>query len=516
MATEAAKVDPSTTHLEEIRAEKYGVDQQALPMGSVKTTLFQVIFSAFVGLSGWMYNFDLASIISTVAKYNLLIIPKGFSGVVLLMQPYNRAFGSCSPVSDGRGGTVERCALSATQQSMISLAIIFIGIGAAIGGQVGHYLGRRGTIQLGSLIIAIGAGGMLGTAGNFTAYMACKCIQGVGLGHLLAAVPPYGVECVAPGKRGMLMATFNVGLGLGNIAAVAVCYGSSRYTTNLSWQTPIACQVPLAVVFGVGVQFFPESPRWLLTKGKEDAARRSFAKFYSQDPSSEAITTQLQETMRYLELERTLGATTKWTEIFHGTDLRRTLTSTLVGAGVALTGSKFLSTYAAIFLAGVGIKNPYIITLIFASCVCFGGILSPWILEYVGRRSNLLVGYGFMSICMLLIAIVGSALGQKNDTTQVVCIVFICFWGVSYGGFVGTSLTVTTSEMHAVRLRGYGQAFAIAVYEILSFGSSFSTPYMINAKYGNMGMNVGYFFGGKTRNNARTTNIDRTVLLTLV
>jgi hypothetical protein len=51
--------------------------------------------------------------------------------------------------------------------------------------------------------------------------------------------------------------------------------------------------------------------------------------------------------------------------------------------------------------------------------------------------------------------------------------------------------------MHAVRLRGYGQAFAIAVYEIFSFGSSFSTPYMINAKYGNMGMNVGYVFGGE-------------------
>lgn len=399
---------------------------------------------------------------------------------------------------DGKGGTVDRCALSATQQSLISLSIIFLAVGAAIGGQVGHFLGRRGTIQVGSLLIAIGSGGMLGTAGNFTAYMACKCIQGVGLGHLIAAVPPYGVECVAPGKRGILMATFNIGLGLGNMAAIAVCLASSHYTTNLSWQTPIACQVPLAVVFGVGVRYFPESPRWLLSKGKEDEARKSFAKFYSRDSSSPGIAAQVQEVQRYLDLEKTIGATASWTEIFHGIDLRRTLTSTLIATGVAVCGSKFFSTYAAIFLAGVGISNPYHITLSFASCVCFGGIISPFTLEYLGRRFNLLAGYAIMAKCMLIVAIVGSTLGQSNHTTKIVCVIFVCLWGVAYGGFIGTSLTVTTSEMHAVRLRGYGQAFAITVYEIFSFGSSFATPYMLNVSYGNMGMNVGYFFGGQS------------------
>jgi hypothetical protein len=380
---------------------------------------------------------------------------------------------------------------------MISLSIIFIGLGSALGGQVGHILGRRGTVQVGSLIVAIGAGGMLGTTGNFTAYMACKCIQAIGLGHLIAAVPPYGVECVAPGKRGMLMASFNIGLGLGNVVSAAVCLGSSRYTTNLSWQTPIICQVPLAVVFGLGVRFFPESPRWLLIKGREAEARKSFARFYSKAPESAEVTAQVRQTLYYLELEKSTGATTKWTEIFHGNDLRRTLCSTLIATGVAITGSKFFSTYAAIFLAGIGIKNPYHITLAVMSCACFGGFMSPFLLEFFGRRRNLLVGYAFMAVSMLIVAIVGSALGQTRSTTQLVCIIFTCFWFVSYGAFIGTSLTVTTSEMHAVRLRGYGQAFAIAVYEIFSFGSSFSTPYMINAKYGNMGMNVGYVFGGE-------------------
>jgi SP family sugar:H+ symporter-like MFS transporter len=413
------------------------------------------------------------------------------------MQPYNKAFGRCGPMPDGKGNNVYKCTLTATQQSLISLSIIFIALGSALGGHFGHHLGRRGTIQIGCLVIAIGAGGMLGTAGNFTAYMACKSIQGVGLGHLLAAVPPYGVECVAASKRGLLMATFNIGLGLGNMAAVAVCLGSSKFTTNVSWQTPIACQLPCALLLGIGVNFFPESPRWLLSKGKHDAARNSFAKFYSKAPESPEVSAQIQETLHYLDLEKSHSATSSWTEIFRSPDLRRTLTSTLVGCGVALTGSKFFSTYASIFLAGVGIRNPYHITLSFASCACFGGLISPWILEYVGRRLSLLVGYACMALCMLIVAAMGTGFGQQNSSVQVTSIVFVCLWGVSYGGFIGTSLTVTTAEMHAVRLRGYGQAFTITIYEIMSFGSSFSTPYMLSAKYGNMGLNVGYFFGGK-------------------
>ncbi|KAL2786716.1 hypothetical protein BJX66DRAFT_341932 [Aspergillus keveii] len=52
--------------------------------------------------------------------------------------------------------------------------------------------------------------------------------------------------------------------------------------------------------------------------------------------------------------------------------------------------------------------------------------------------------------------------------------------------------------MHSVRLRTYGQAFATALYEIFSFAATFYTPYMLNAEYGDMGLNIGYFYFGPT------------------
>lgn len=95
------------------------------------------------------------------------------------MPSYNKAFGSCKidPVKK-----VEVYNLTPLQQSLVSVTVLFVALGGVVGGITGNYLGRRGTIQCGCLLVMIGAGSMLGTAGNFNAYMVCKCIGGVGLG----------------------------------------------------------------------------------------------------------------------------------------------------------------------------------------------------------------------------------------------------------------------------------------------------------------------------------------------
>ncbi|KAK5046475.1 hypothetical protein LTR84_008278 [Exophiala bonariae] len=444
-----------------------------------KPTKCMILFACYISISAMIYNFDL-----------------GYSGIVLLMQPFNAAFATCRPTQTADGATITKCTLTALEQGLTSLSILFIGLGATIGGFIGNYLGRRGTIQVGALVTAIGAAGMLGTKGNYTAYLACKSIQSVGLGHIIGAVPQYGVECISASRRGLLMALFNVGLGIGNASAAAVCLGTSHIHSDASWRIPIACQLPLSLLMGVGTLCFPESPRWLLTRDRHDEARKSFATFLQRDSNSPEVTRQLEVVQRYLRLEKQSGATTNWTEIFHGIDRRRTLTSTGILVGSAVVGSKFIQTYAAIFLAGVGFRNPYHITLVVAGCIAAGGICSPIILETLGRRYSLLSGYTLLGLAMMIIATIGSTTDHTKTAVQGSLTGFLCLWGFTYGGFIATSVPVTAPEMHAVGLRTYGHAFATTVYEIFSFAASFSTPYMLSTKYGNMGTNVGYFFLG--------------------
>jgi MFS transporter, SP family, sugar:H+ symporter len=255
-----------------------------------------------------------------------------------------------------------------------------------------------------------------------------------------------------------LMALYNIGLSMGNAVSAAVCVGSSTYMSNLSWQIPIILQIPLGLILGVGVMMFPESPRWLLLKGKERKARIAFGKFYNKDPDSVEITRHVQEVQYYIELEKANGQTTSWTEIYHANDIRRTIASAVILVGLAITGSKFVVPYAALFLQGVGITNPYLVNFYVALCVFGGTFLGPWIVEYGGRRFAMLYGYAGMASCMLVFAAVNSGLSAASSVSKNVLVAMLCIWAFIFGGFIGTSVWIAAPEMHSVRLRTYGQA----------------------------------------------------------
>jgi Sugar (and other) transporter. len=103
-----------------------------------------------------------------------------------------------------------------------------------------------------------------------------------------------------------------------------------------------------------------------------------------------------------------------------------------------------------------------------------------------------------MAICMLIFSSVSTALGSDSLVSQNVVVAFLCIWAFVFGGFIGPSVWLASAEMHSVRLRTYGQANTTFLYEIFSFAVQFWTPYMLNVRYGNMGVNVGYFYFGLT------------------
>ena len=434
-----------------------------------------IFFVIWIALAGWMSNFDI-----------------GYSGTVLAMAPYNSAFGdTCSIVKGHRV-----CKLSATQQSLGALYVIFLGVGAGLSSIITHYLGRRSTIQVGCLVIIIGAASIQGTAGNYAGFLVCKSIGGIGLGINAAMAPIYGVECTPPQKRGLLMASYGIGLSVGLMCVAAVCIGSATLTTNWAWKTPIIIQIPLALIYGVGILMFPESPRWLLIKGREGQARRAFGKFYSLDPASEQVTVQIQEVQRGIEFDNAMASTQSWTEIFHPTYLIRTFTSAAVIAGSALSGIWFVAPYAALFLADLGIKNHFLINFYFSLCTVGGTLVGPFLAEYAGRRLTMATGYGIMASCMLIVGAVGSGLALTNPVVPRILVAFFCIWAFTFGATNSSCVWTSSAEIHSVRLRTYGQTFSTLVAYIFVFGCSFWTPYMLSASYGDMGTSVGYFYFG--------------------
>jgi MFS family permease len=100
-------------------------------------------------------------------------------------------------------------------------------------------------------------------------------------------------ECAHPNVRGMCtphpnhidLLTINAGLmvgitqqmiGVGFIVSTWVGYGSAQVpkTSSFSWRFPLAFQTIPCVIIILGLLFFPESPRQLIEKGKEDEGMR--------------------------------------------------------------------------------------------------------------------------------------------------------------------------------------------------------------------------------------------------
>ncbi|CDM35927.1 hypothetical protein DTO013F2_3023 [Penicillium roqueforti] len=447
------------------------------------TTGSMLRLSLWVSFAAWISNFD-----------------NGYAGTVLIMPSYKHAFGSCVQVIDPNTyAEIRHCSLTPLQQSLISLNFLFVAIGGAIAGMTGRYFGRRGSIQAGCTLAIIGAAGMLGTSGSFLRYMVCRSISAVGVGQLIVSSVTYGSECIVANKRGLSLGLYNVGLAGGNLAASAVCAGSARLeaTNDWQWKTPILCQIPLGVILGAGILMLPESPRWLMIHGREEEARSSFGVLYCQSPYSPEITMQIDDIRTNLAIERASLKSVSCFDIYRRKHISRTLISAMIMIGIAITGIQFVQPYAALFLKGVGISDPYLINVIIGLCILGGSFFGPFIVEYGGRRIAMLSGYIVMAVCMLTLSSVSTALGM-DTSAEIVIVVLLCLWAFVFGGTIAASANLSSVEMHSVSLRTYGQANTTVFYGIFAFGATFWTPYMLGAGYGDMGPNVGYFYAGVT------------------
>lgn len=105
-----------------------------------------------------------------------------------------------------------------------------------------------------------------------------RFVLGLGIGTKSSTTPVYCAECAPAPIRGALVMQWQVwtafGIMLGNIAGVA--FSPQWVERDLAWRLMLGSTVVLPLIVCAQVYFCPESPRWLITKGKVPKAYRSF------------------------------------------------------------------------------------------------------------------------------------------------------------------------------------------------------------------------------------------------
>jgi MFS family permease len=138
--------------------------------------------------------------------------------------------------------------------------------GAMFAGPAGDYFGRRLTILIGSIIFILGGG--LQTGAQSLEYLyAGRVIAGIGVGFLVMIIPLYQAEIAHPSIRGSVTALQQFMLGIGALVASWTTFGTNQNFANndsMQWRLSLGIQVIPAVVLGLLIMFFPESPRYTL------------------------------------------------------------------------------------------------------------------------------------------------------------------------------------------------------------------------------------------------------------
>lgn len=145
--------------------------------------------------------------------------------------------------------------------------------------------------------------------------MVARYITGVGTGIETSTVPMYQSELCDADKRGRLVSSEPLFVGVGIIVAYFFDYGMSFVGGPIAWRLPIACQIIFALVVIVLVFGLPESPRWLYSHDRPQEALEVMCAVWDSEPEGEKVAKMQHDILAALQVEKKHGDY-RWRTLF--------------------------------------------------------------------------------------------------------------------------------------------------------------------------------------------------------
>ncbi|WVQ97251.1 hypothetical protein IAU59_004362 [Kwoniella sp. CBS 9459] len=278
---------------------------------------------------------------------------------------------------------------------IVSSMLLGAFVGSIPASLIADYFSRRVAITAAGGVFIIG--GILQTAcQNKETMMAGRFFAGIGIGMLGVLAPLYQSEIAHPSARGMLTATFQFFLGIGAIVAGWIAYGlaQTHKEAPIAWRLPLALQMAPALPLLLLSFTLPESPRWLMIKGREADALRSLARLHAQGDENDPLVQGEFNLMRE-KVEEEAHHSQSWSALFvDRTNARKVLYGVILQFSVQMTGVSAIQYYAASVYKSVGFSSntALLINSINNINALFGELLCILFVDKIGRRFPLIWG----------------------------------------------------------------------------------------------------------------------------
>ncbi|KAB8200199.1 general substrate transporter [Aspergillus parasiticus] len=279
--------------------------------------------------------------------------------------------------------------------------------------------GRKVPLAVG-LVACIGFSIMQGFANNFATFVTARALLGFSTSFLSQPSPILVAELSYPPHRGKVTALYNTFFYLGAIFASWCTYGTFRLESSWSWRIPSILQGAIPVLQLLGVFFLPESPRYLVSKGKLDKARAVFAEYHTGgDLDSPLVDFEMKEIQESLAAETAALSETSWLDLIRTPANRhRTLIAVIVGWFSQWNGVGVVSYYLTLVLDTIGITETKDQTLINGLLQIFNWLvaifLGAMMIDRFGRRALFLTS----TAGMLASYIIWTALSARFSMTK--------------------------------------------------------------------------------------------------
>lgn len=145
--------------------------------------------------------------------------------------------------------------------------------------------------------------------------------------------------------RGAVVSCYQLFITIGILLANLVNFGTNDLTGSIQWRLPVGLGWLWTLIMGVGILFFPETPRHEFRFWKVDSATRSIAKYYGVSERHHIVRKQLEEMQYKLRVEREEGDHSL-VEVFTGPRMMyRILLGMTIQALQQLTGQCYMNRW---------------------------------------------------------------------------------------------------------------------------------------------------------------------------
>jgi len=358
-------------------------------------------------------------------------------------------------------------------------ALLTIGclIGALFTGNFTEKFGRKKVMIFTSLLYIISALGCA-LAESSVMLTVFRILSGLAVGATSVVGPMYISEISPARNRGMLVSMNQFAITIGIVLAYAIDFLFMDLGVN-SWRYMMAVPAIFGVLYFIFLLIqFPESPRWLLTKGRKNEA----SAVLKQIGGNELVEVELPE------MEKTLKTETKkekvsFGELFRGKTGKIVLIGTLIAALQQITGINAVIMFAPeMFKAAGSAQSDSMMQSLIVGLVNFlMTIVALWLVDKKGRKTLLLWGALGMIVSLAYLTFEFSKPEQFGIGVLIALLVYISFFAASFAPV----MWVIISEIYPNRIKGLAMSFSTAV----SWLCTFLTVYFAPVIQGSLGLN---------------------------